>query len=36
MEAEKLAKVLDCRDLQNGLERTRAQLSVAEGETQRL
>jgi hypothetical protein len=36
LEAEKLAKVLDCRDVTNGLERTKAQLSFAEGETQRL
>ena len=36
LEAEKLAKVLDCRDLQSGLERARAYLSVSEGETQRL
>ena len=36
LEAEKLGMVLDCRELQNGLERTKAQLNFAEGETQRL
>ena len=36
LEAEKLGMVLDCRELQNGLERTKGQLNFAEGETQRL